>query len=95
MRISSTLILAVMVFFIFSPATPHVFISSTGQANYFIALDVCDAPGSLVPSNADIPSLYERPCSPELFETVQYIESDDLSFSPSLYFVQLERPPRS
>ncbi len=95
MRISSALILTAVILSILSPVSSHVFISSAGETNYFIAFDVCDTGGSLVPSCADVPSLLEHLCSPEPFETVEYIEPINPSFSPSWYFVQLEHPPKS
>jgi len=94
MKISSVMIIAALVISIFAPFTAHIPISRADEAKFFVSLDVCNASGAFMSANADSPLLHECSFNPALFEFAEYIETSNLSFTPSLYFVQLERPPR-
>jgi len=86
--------LVTLIVSIFSPFTAHIQISPITQVNFFVTLDVCHASGSFMSSNSDTPSFPEYPCKPATYEFVEFIEIHNPFFTPSLRYVQIERPPR-
>jgi hypothetical protein len=95
MKLSGILILASLVISILPPFTVHIPTVPHDQAKYLISLDVCSASGALVSDTSDTPLLHECACKPTPLEFAEYIQDGNLSFAPSLYFIQIERPPKS
>ena len=96
MRLNTLFILAALLVSVLSPLSSHVSISSTGQTKYFVSLDVCNASGAILSAgNADTPVLHEGPYKPVPFKFAEFIEKDNSSFDPFLYFVLIDRPPKS
>lgn len=94
MKLRGAVILVVLVISIFLPVTGQISVAA-GPTEYLVSLDVCDAAGSFMSASADVPSLLECPVSHAPLELVEYIESSDSFFSPSLFSIQIERPPRT
>ncbi len=94
MKLRSILTLTALIVSILSPFAAHISISPTGQAKCYVSLDICDASGAFVSSDADTPSLHECACKPTPFESAGYIGTANSSFAPSLFSIQIERPPR-
>lgn len=88
-------IIVALIVSMLSPITAHVTISSHNQEKCIVSLDVCNASGSFISANGDTPLLLESPFKPLSFEFAEYIEPGSFSYTPALYFSQLERPPRS
>jgi hypothetical protein len=96
MKMRGILILFPLVVSLFLPLVFHISVAPTGEVEYLVSLDVCNAVGSFISHNDnDDSAVHECLCRPEPFECAKYIEPNNLSFTPSLYFVQLERPPKS
>ena len=95
MKLSSIFILAALVVSIASSFAPPISIAPSDQDNYLVSLDVCSTSGVLLSDTSDTPLLHECACKPVPFEFAEYIKGNDLTFTPSLYFIQVERPPKS
>ncbi len=95
MKLRAMLILFPLAVSLFLPLTAHFSFSSVDNVKYLVALDACGASAPMTQANPETFSLNECACRPVPFESAKYIEPDDLSFAPSLHFVQLEHPPRS
>jgi hypothetical protein len=93
MKLRGALILVPLVVSLFLPLSGHVSISPVGDMAYLVSLDVCNASGAYMSATADTPSLHESACLFVPFKFVKYINPNSLSFTPSLFFVHLERPP--
>lgn len=94
MKVSSILILAVLLLSLISPLAVHVTSALPDSGRSLVTLDVCHASDSSLSVNADSPSLHECPCKyvPLAFAGIH--ESDSAVFVPYLISVQHERPPR-
>ncbi len=77
-----------------SPIIAHVSISSHNQGERIVSLDVCNASGAFMSANGDHPALNERACTQAPLEFTEFIKTNNLSYSPSPFSVQIERPPR-
>ncbi len=88
-------IIVALVVSMLSPITAHVTIASHNQVKCIASLDVCNASGSFISANPEIPCLYESSCTDCPLQFAEYREPDNMYFSPSWYFVQIERPPKS
>jgi hypothetical protein len=95
MQLSSIWIIVALVVSMISPITAHVTISSHNQEQRIVSLDVCSASGSFISANDNSPSLHECCCTQVPFEFTECIKTNNLSYSPSLFSIQLERPPRA
>ena len=94
MRSSSIWIIVALVVSMLSPITAQVTISSHNQEKCIGSLDVCNTSGSFISAHSEIPFLHESPCTDCPLKFAGCLKPDNLSFSPSWYFVQLERPPK-
>jgi len=94
MRLNSILILVTIVLSFFLPFTGHIPLSPGGQGKCFISIDVCHAPGSFMPANADAPSLPEASCRLLPVGFAEFMETGSSSFASTSFPSQIEQPPR-
>ena len=94
MKLSAILILVAIVFSVFLPFTAHVSLSPAGQGKSFVSIDVCHAPGSFMPANADAPSLPEGTCRLLPVGFAEFMETDNSSFASTSFSSLIEQPPR-
>jgi len=94
MRLNAVLILAAIVFSVFLPFTANTPVSPAGQGKYFISIDVCHAPGSFMPANADAPSLPEDSLRLLPAGFAEFMETGNVSFVSTSFPSQIEQPPR-
>jgi hypothetical protein len=76
-----------------SPITAHVTVSSRNHQKCITSLDVCGASGSFTSANGNAPCLHECCCKQAPLEFAELIEANKSFFSPSLFPLQIERPP--
>src|ERR1700690_475881 len=95
MKLNSLLILTALIVSSLSPLTGPISLTSTDQVKYFVSLDVCHASGAATSVNADAPSLPERPFTQVPVEFTELIKTNKVSYSPSLFSIQIDRPPRA
>jgi hypothetical protein len=62
---------------------------------YFVTLDVCHVSGAVTSINADAPALHEPTSTQVPLEFTEFIKTNNMSYSPSLFSIQIERPPRA
>ena len=95
MRLNALLVLFTIVFSVLLPVTVHVPLSTSGQGECLVALDVCNSQGSFMPANADAPSLPEGLCRLLPVGFTEFIETGSSSFALTSFPSQIEQPPRT
>jgi len=93
MKAKSLLILAALIFSIFSPLTFHMQESPDSHVTCVMTLDVCHAKGSPFTVNVDIPLFCGSPVELFLPEEIAFYVISDRPFIPRLVSRQLEHPP--
>jgi hypothetical protein len=95
MRLHTLLLVFALLLSISSPYTAHLSIAPTDQTNYFVTLNVCDAHGLYISTNADGSCLHEpfRQILP--LALAGFIDISDHHFQPDTLFFPLEHPPKS
>ena len=94
MKLSSMLILVVLIASLFMSFSGHVAIAQSGS-EHLLALDVCHGGGLFSFAHADIPCLYECSNSPSPLTFAGFVEVSYMSSTISSFFSPLEQPPKA
>jgi hypothetical protein len=95
MKFSGMFLLAAFLVTIFSPVTVCISRSSCDHEQYFASVDVCGGTDHFVSAVADVPALHECPCELLPLDAAGCFEAGDTSFTPFLFSVPVERPPKA